>query len=85
MPEAATTRTRDNELHQDLGTILTIVLTSPTAALLIRELSRWAARRYDATVHLSRTDTGESVDMTGPLTARHERMLQQFLAGDDRA
>jgi hypothetical protein len=85
VPEVSTARIRDNELSQDFGTILTIVISPPTTALLIRELSRWAARRYDASLRLSRTDTEETVDLKGPLTARHERVLHSFFSGNNDA
>ena len=83
VPETNPERVRENELTQDLGTVLTLLVTSPTAALLIRELSRWAARRYDATLKLKRADTGETVEIKGPLNDRHERILRDFLTAHD--
>lgn len=85
VPEVSTDRVRQNELNQDLGTVLTIVLTSPTVGLVVRELSRWAARRHDAALRLSRTDTEATIEIKGPLSQRHERMVRMFLDGDDRA
>ncbi|MEU4312883.1 hypothetical protein [Nocardia sp. NPDC024068] len=85
VPEVSTARVRDNEFNQDLGTILTIVLSQPAVVLLVRELFKWGARRYDASVRLSRSDTGETVHIKGPLTDRHERILRDFLSGNDHA
>ncbi|MGW4366458.1 hypothetical protein ACWEKT_12500 [Nocardia takedensis] len=83
VPETSPARIREDDLAQDLGTALTLLVTSPTAALLIRELSRWAARRYDATVKLKRADTGATVEIKGPLNDRHERILREFLGAPD--
>ncbi|AHH22062.1 hypothetical protein NONO_c73050 [Nocardia nova SH22a] len=85
VPEAEVTRERDNRLHQDLGTVLTIALTSPTVGLIVRELGRWAARRHDATLRVTDTETGASLEVEGAPTARHERMMRDFLDGIRRA
>lgn len=83
--DTAITRVRTDSSTQDFGATLVIVLASPTAVVLGRELGKWLARRHDAHLRLRRTGgdgVEREVDLTGPITARAERLIRGFL--DDR-
>ncbi|MGY2026018.1 hypothetical protein [Nocardia gipuzkoensis] len=82
-PELPIQRVRGDELTQDFGATLVIVLSAPSVIVVARELSKWLARRHDARLVLRRTDTTgatREVRLTGPATARVERMVGEFFA-----
>jgi hypothetical protein len=82
MPGAAAQRQRDDELTQDFGVILAVVLSSTAVTALARGVGAWLQRRRDACLTLRRSaDDGQTRELTlrGQPSARTERMVSDFL------
>ncbi|NNH71252.1 hypothetical protein HLB23_15515 [Nocardia uniformis] len=77
-----TRRLRLDPHTQDLGATLLIVMSSPVVMVVVREVSKWLALRHKNELVMERKDAhgvGTKIVLKGPLDARKERALRDFL------
>ena len=79
--DASIRRVRDDELSQDFGASLVLILGTPAVLALASGVSKWLARRSEARIQLRRVDAkGKEREVTvdGQIGHRAEAVIREF-------
>ncbi|MFF2026967.1 hypothetical protein [Rhodococcus koreensis] len=85
VPAATIERIRSDPLTQDFGATVLVILSAPAFVALASGVSKWLARRSDASVHMHRTDSKgreRTVTVHGQIGRRADDLIREFLIDD---